>query len=314
MTYLRKRGKFVSEEMKNILKIRKVGDYERHVGHAGRHPLISVIDYAEVSPVPHSLNDYGVYGIFLHDEAEIELTYGCGRYDYRSGAVICVAPGQVGGREDDGGRVALTGWALLFHPDLLRGTPVEREMESYSFFDYQVNEALYTTEDERGRIVLLMRQMKEELDGGHDGLQDAILVNYIGVMLKLCQRLYNRQFASCEPEHSDLLVRFDRLLHDYFEEGLQLKYGLPTVQYFAGRLCISPGYFGDLVRDVSGDTASDRIRRHVVRLAKNGLAAGKGVTQVAEDLGFEYPQHFSRMFRRQTGMTPSEYSRKLRGL
>ena len=134
--------------MSKILKVRNVNDYSRYVGCKEQHPLVSVIDYAEVSPVRHSLNDYGVYGIFFHDEAEIDLAYGCGKYDYKKGTVICVAPGQIGGKEDNGEEVMLTGWALLFHPDLLHGFPLERRIKEYSFFDYRINEALHMTDEE----------------------------------------------------------------------------------------------------------------------------------------------------------------------
>ena len=159
-------------------------------------------------------------------------------------------------------------------------------------------------------LVSLMRRMREELDNERDAQQDAILVGYIGLVLNFCQRFYNRQFQSRETENSDILVRFNRLLADYYEQQLQLKLGLPTVQYCADRLCLSPNYFGDVVKRTTGDTASNRIRRFVIRLAKNGLSAGESVAQVADRLGVEYPQHFSRMFRRQEGITPSEYSRK----
>ena len=143
--------------MNKILKVRNVGDYSRWVGHTDRHLLVSVIDYAEVSPVRHSLNNYSIYGIFFHDEAEIDLAYGCGKYDYKKGTVICVAPGQIGGKEDNGERVMLTGWALLFHPDLLHGTPLEKTIKNYSFFDYRVNEALHMTDEEHG---IIFHQMK----------------------------------------------------------------------------------------------------------------------------------------------------------
>lgn len=117
------------------MKIMNVSDYSRYVGHINRHSLVSVIDYEEVSPIRHSLNNYSVYGIFFHDEADIDLSYGCGKYDYKKGTVICVAPGQIGGKEDNGERVTLTGWALLFHPDLLHGTLLEKSIKNYSFFD-----------------------------------------------------------------------------------------------------------------------------------------------------------------------------------
>ena len=282
--------------MSKILKVRNVNDYSRYIGCADQHPLVSVIDYAEVSPVRHSLNDYGVYGIFFHDEAEIDLAYGCGKYDYKKGTVICVAPGQIGGKEDNGELVMLTGWALLFHPDLLHGFPLEKHIKEYSFFDYRINEALHMTDEEHDILASLMRQIREELEKKPDELQNAILVGYIELALDFCQRFYNRQFVTRKIENSDILVRFDRLLRDYFEDKLQLTLGLPTVQYCADKLCMSANYFGDVIKKTTGDTASNHIRQFVIQLAKNGLAAGETVSQVSDRLGFEYPQHFSRMF------------------
>ena len=264
--------------MGKILKVRNVNDYVRYLGAEEQHPLVCVIDYAEVSPVRHSLNDYGVYGIFFHDEAEIDLAYGCGKYDYKKGTVICVAPGQIGGKEDNGEQVMLTGWALLFHPDLLHGFPLEKHIKEYSFFDYRINEALHMTDEEHDILASLMRQMREELAGKPDGLQNAILVGYIELMLNFCQRFYNRQFVTRKIENSDILVRFDRLLRDYFEDGLQLTLGLPTVQYCADKLCMSANYFGDVIKKTTGETASSHIRQFVIRLAKNGLASGETVS------------------------------------
>lgn len=293
--------------MNKILKVRNVGDYSRWVGHTDRHPLISVIDYAEVSPVRHSLNNYSIYGIFFHDEAEIDLAYGCGKYDYKKGTVICVAPGQIGGKEDNGERVMLTGWALLFHPDLLHGTPLEKAIRNYSFFDYRVNEALHMTDEEHDLFISLMRQIRDEINRKHDTFQNAIIVEYIALMLNFCQRFYNRQFMTRKLENSDTLMKFDSLLRKYFEEKRQLSLGLPTVQYCADQLCLSSNYFGDLVKKATGETASNYIRQYIIQQAKNELAAGTGIAQVAYGLGFEYPQHLNRMFKKQTGMTPSEY-------
>ena len=298
--------------MNKILKVRNVGDYSRWVGHTDRHPLVSVIDYAKVSPVRHSLNNYSIYGIFFHDEAEIDLAYGCGKYDYKKGTVICVAPGQIGGKEDNGERVMLTGWALLFHPDLLHGTTLEKAIKNYSFFDYRVNEALHMTDEEHGILTSLMRQIRDELRKRHDELQDSIIVGYIELVLNFCQRFYNRQFITRKFDNSDMLMKFDRLLHDYFDGNMQLTLGLPTVQFCADKLCMSSNYFGDMIKKTTGDTASNYIRQYIIQRANNELATGESIARVAYGLGFEYPQHLSRMFKKLTGMPPSDYYESLR--
>lgn len=298
--------------MSKIMKIKNVSDYSRYLGHTDRHPLVSVINYAEVSPIRHSLNSYSVYGIFFHDQQDIDLTYGCGKYDYKSGTVICVAPGQIGGKEDNGERVMLTGWALLFHPDLLRGTPLSKNIKQYTFFDYRVHEALHMTDEEHDIFVSLMQQIRNELQKPHDELQNAILIAYIELVLNFCQRFYNRQFTTRKLENSDILMKFDNLLNDYYEKNAQLTLGLPTVQYCADKLCMSSNYFGDVIKKTTGDTASNYIRQHIIQRVKNELATGASIVQVADDLGFKYPQHLSRMFKQQTGITPSEYCERLR--
>ena len=265
--------------MSKIMKIKNVSDYSRYLGYTDRHPLVSVINYAEVSPIRHSLNSYSVYGIFFHDQQDIDLTYGCGKYDYKSGTVICVAPGQIGGKEDNGERVMLTGWALLFHPDLLRDTPLSKNIKQYTFFDYRVHEALHMTDEEHDIFVSLMQQIRNELQKPHDELQNAILIAYIELVLNFCQRFYNRQFTTRKLENSDILMKFNNLLNDYYEKNIQLTLGLPTVQYCADKLCMSPNYFGDVIKKTTGDTASNYIRQYVIQRVKNELATGASIVQ-----------------------------------
>lgn len=298
--------------MNKIQKVRNVSDYSHYVGATNYHPLVCAIDFTEISPVHHSLNNYSVYGIFFHDEADIDLEYGCGKYDYKKGTVICVAPGQIGGKEDNGELVNLTGWALLFHPDLLHGTSLEKTIKEYSFFDYRINEALHMTDEEHDILVSLMRQIRNETERKHDTVQDAIIVSYIGLVLNFCQRFYNRQFLTRKLENTDMLMKFNSLLRDYFDENRQLSIGLPTVQYCADKLCMSANYFGDMIKKTTGDTAGNYIRQFIIQRAKNELTTGISIAQVAYALGFEYPQHLSKMFKKQTGMTPTEYCESLK--
>ena len=304
--------RILENAMAKILKVKNVKDYSSWLGHTDSHRLVSIINYEKVSPVRHTLNDYSVYGIFFHDEAEFDLSYGCGKYDYKKGTVICVAPGQIGGKEDNGEQVMLTGWALLFHPDLLHGTSLEKTIKNYSFFDYRVNEALHMTDEEHDTLVSLMRQIDDELQKRHDELQNVILVNYIELLLNFCQRFYNRQFVTRRLENSDILMKFETLLQNYYENGLQFTYGLPTVQYCADKLCMSSNYFGDLIKKTTNCTAGSYIHRYIISLAKNKLSSGLGISQTAYELGFEFPQHLSRMFKNIENITPSEYCKNIR--
>lgn len=295
--------------MAKILKVNKTSDYSSYLGVIDRHPLITVIDYTEISPIRHSLNSYGVYGLFLQNDNNLDLMYGCGKYDYKDGSLICVAPGQIGGKEDNGERVKIGGWALLFHPDLIRDTTLGREIKTYSFFDYSVNEALHTNEQEYATLVSLLRQIKVETTAVRDAVQDQILVGYISLLLKYCQRFYNRQFMTRKLVNNDILIRFDEFLNDYFVQGRQTAEGLPSVSVCAEHLCMSPNYFSDLIKKMTGESPGRHIRHLVIRLIKSELATGLTVAEAAYKLGFDYPAHLTRLFKKETGQTPTAYIR-----
>lgn len=293
--------------MTKILNVNKTSDYSGYHGVTDLHPLITVIDFSEISPIRHSLNRYGVYGVFVQEDNDLDLTYGCGRYDYRDGSLICVAPGQIGGKEDNGERVSIGGWALLFHPDLIHGTQLEKEIRHYSFFDYSVNEALHMNEKEHDIVVAIFKRIKSEISDPHDIFQNDILVGYISLLLKYCQRFYNRQFITRKLSNNDILSRFDSFLNGYFAESRQMKDGLPTVNICAEYLCLSTNYFSDLIKKMTGESPGQHIRQFIIRQIKNELASGLTVAEVAYKLGFEYPAHLSRMFKKETGMTPTDY-------
>ena len=293
--------------MPKILKLNTPGDYISYVGGVIRHPLVGVVDFEQVSPIPSSLNNYGVYGLFMHSRVRDDLQYGRGTFGHSSGSLICVAPGQIGGREDMGDLINIDGWALLFHPDLLIGTPLEKGISKFSFFDYSANEAVFLEDNEKETLASLMKNIQEEISIPADADQNAIIVSYISVMLHICNRAYTRQFHEIRQANDDILVRLSALLNEYYDRGDQLKHGVPGVQYFADKLCMTANYFSDLMKKTTGENAGNFIRNHIIRMAKNKLVSTGHISQVAYDMGFEYPQHFSRMFKKNTGMSPSQY-------
>ncbi|MBP3285741.1 MAG: AraC family transcriptional regulator [Prevotella sp.] len=295
-----------SRSKTKILKVHNVNDYAHYIGAPVLHPLVSVIHYDELEHCRHSLNNYDVYGIFIGDETLEELTYGLTTYDLHRHALMCVAPGQIGGKADTGEEIQTKGWALLFDPELIHGTDLEHRMPSYTYFSYNTNEALLMTAEQRLTIVNLLETLRKELPDA-DGQTPYIIVAYLQLILEYIARYYASQLSSQVQSSSDLLTRFENLLKRYYEEGQQLTYGLPSVKYCAQELFLSPNYFGDLIKQMTDDTAGNIIRRFVMQQAQKLLISGVGITSTAEQLGFEYPQHFTRMFKKHFGVSPSQY-------
>ncbi|MDE6236962.1 MAG: helix-turn-helix domain-containing protein [Muribaculaceae bacterium] len=294
--------------MQKILKVQTPEDYCRWLGVPSRHPLICCIDFSKLSPIRMSLNRYDVYGIFFQDEDfNHQLDYGIGKYRNVSGSLIFVSPGQVGGKEYDGNTYHLGGWAVVFHPDLLQSTGLEKDIHSFRFFDYSVAEALQMTPSEQQKLIDVIRLLDAELDCPHDSNQDRIIVGFLNVILRYAKRFYDRQFSSEIKVGYDIPSRLENILKRYYENEEQYQYGIPTVKLCADRLSLTPGYLTDLLRKLSGESAGTLIKRHVIQIAKNRLASGMNSSEVSYSLGIRHPQHFARMFKGVTGMTPSEY-------
>ena len=296
--------------MEKILRVHSVNDYARYIGAPELHPLVSVIHYDELEHCRHSLNNYDVYGLFIGDEELENLSYGQLQYDLHRHALMCVAPGQIGGKADTGEDIHTKGWALLFDTELLRGTELGRRMSDYTYFNYSVSEALLLTDEQRLNIVSLLEQMRRELQQ-HDAHTQRIVASYISIILELVARYYALQLSiSAKSSSSDLLPRFEHLLRQYYAQNLQRQHGLPTVKYCAQQLFLSPNYFGDLIRELTGGTATSYIRRFLMQRAQQLLISGATITETSEQLGFDYPQHFTRQFKKHFGLTPSEFARR----
>ena len=297
--------------MKQVLNVESVNDYARYVGAEVLHPLVSVIHYDELEHCRHSLNNYDVYGMFIGDEELEDLSYGQLQYVLHRHALMCVAPGQIGGKTDIGEEIHTKGWALLFDTELLRNTELGRRMADYHFFSYTTSEALLMTPEQRQSIVTLLDEIRKELLRDEDSHTLRIVTSQIEQVLELVARYYALQLStSATSTNSDLLPRFEQLLRKYYDDGIQRQQGLPTVKYCAQQLFLSPNYFGDLMRELTGDSATSHIRRFIMQRASALLHEGKTVSETSDLLGFEYPQHFTRTFKKHFGVTPREFTRK----
>ena len=294
--------------MKTILHITDPNVYARSVGAPQLHPLVSVIHYDEVSPVRTSLNRYGVYGLFIQRNFPKNLTYGMKMFDAAEGSIFAAEPGQIGGKEDDGEDLYIKGWALLFSPELLRGTDLEVKMKDYAFFSYFAIETLKMEPSEWGRITQLLTQLRHELQENDDSesLRDVIL-GYIRLILEYCQRIYRRQLSKEDKRTSDILNSFHNLLREYYLDEKQMELGIPSVKYCAKQMAYSPRYLGDVIHKSTGGTAIGYIHSFVIEQGKSLLMNGHNVGETALLLGFEFPHHFTRLFKKVTGITPTEF-------
>ena len=294
--------------MKNILKVYSPNDYAQFVEAPVLHPLVSIIHYDELSPFRHSLNNYGVYGLFIQRQFPRILSYGMKTLQVSDASIIAVAPGQIGGLEDNGERISLCGWVLLWSPELLHGSDLEYHMDRFQYFSYFFTDSLRMEPSEWLCITQLLAQMRQELIEQEDSpALRSILLGYLRLILEYCNRIYQRQLSQEDKGSSDLLKRFHALLQHYFRENRQLRHGLPTVAYCASELAYSPRYFGDIVHKATGGTAIGYIHNYVINQAKSLLMNGHNISETSHLLGFEFPNHFTRLFKKVTGLTPSEF-------
>ena len=295
-----------------IINVDTVDKYNKLFGLETLHPLVSVVDLSEATTFPtHFTMNYGVYALFLKDTRCGDIRYGKQTYDYQEGTVVSFAPGQVAEVDmAEGARPA--GRGLLFHPDVIKGTSLGAEIKSYSFFSYKSSEALHLSEEEKGIVVDCLAKIKLELGHSADGLSKRLIARNIQLLLDYCMRFYERQFATRSTANKDVLSRFEGLLDTYFQSDLPQAKGLPTVRYFADKVFLSPNYFGDLIKKETGKTAQEYIQNHLIDAAKEMIAGtDKTISQIAYDLGFQYSQHFNRMFKKNVGRTPVEYRRMM---
>lgn len=272
------------------------------------HPLIGMVDLDKSDLIQRSKFRIDFYAIIIKDSKCGDLRYGLNYYDYEEGTIVFFGPGQIGASEPEGEWHQPYGKALIFHPDLLHGTHLAKHIHEYSFFGYNSYEALHVSEKERALVDLCFANVETEIQQNIDKHSKQIIVANLELLLKYCSRFYDRQFITREVVHHDVLTQFENRLNTYiFGEKLGID-GLPSVAYFAEKLNVSANYFGDLVKKETGKTALEFIHLKLIEAAKTKvLDPSKSISEIAYELGFKYPQHFTRLFKQKVGVSPLEY-------
>lgn len=295
--------------MSEIIKLNSIKDYNDLLNSKTIHPLVSVVDLSKTGLLRNSRKYLGFYVVFLKDiKCSDRLKYGRRYYDFQENTLLFAAPGQIIGNDDNGEEFQPKGWCLTFHPDLLYGTSLGKNIQSYTFFSYAVNEALHISLQERQIIMGCLMNIDNEIKNTKDKHSNHIITSSIELLLNYCVRFYERQFVTRKEENKDILNAFEKLLNNYFISDKPYEIGTPTVSYCAEELNLSANYFGDLIKKETGYSAKDYIIEKTIRIAKERLVDPSfSVSDVAYSLGFQYPQYFSKVFRKIVGFSPNEY-------
>lgn len=294
--------------MEEILKFETISQYNTFNNHETLHPLVSVIDFSKAAPRKLRKTYFGFYLVLLKDVNCGDLRYGKNTYDYQEGTLIFLAPGQVLGVETTDELYQPKGYGVVFHADLIKGTSLGRHISDYTFFSYNMNEALHISDRERQLVLDCFSKINYELEHAVDKHSKTLIAANIELLLNYCVRFYDRQFITRDNVHKGILERFETLLNDFFSSDKPQAVGLPSVAYCAGELNLSANYFGDLIKKETGKSAHEFIQLKLIDVAKERIFdTNKSVSEIAYALGFKYPQHFTRVFKQYVGISPQEY-------
>lgn len=294
------------------INLDSIDAYNKLYGLTTYHPLVSVVDLKEATQSVNNVRiNYGVYAIFLKNGVYCSLKYGRRSYDYQEGTIVSFSPGQIIDVVMTETNIKPDVIGLIFHPDLIYGTPLAEKIKSFSFFDYSEMESLHLSESERAQFITCLNQIKHEVEHPVDRHSAPVLSAGIQLLVEYLHRFYDRQFITRHKVNSDILATFERQLKEYFN-GEQTNSGLPSVAYFADKANLTPGYFSDLIRKETGSSPKDMISMRIISEAKHRLSTDNAdISEIAYTLGFEYPAHFTRMFKRITGQSPTQYRTSL---
>lgn len=303
--------------MHDILNIKSISQFHDIIGlPPPAHPLISLIDDQSQPPIADdSLYDIkfssDLYTIMYKDKISGSIGYGRSTYDFQEGTLIFASPGQVFTSPKKEDIQKKEGWTLLFHPDLIRKSILGNTIDNYSYFSYEINEALHLSANEQVFILDLVNKVKEEYSQNLDKHSQKLIVSTLELLLNYCMRYYDRQFYTRTNISKDFVIQFEQLLKQYFQTDNLDKKGLPSTNYFGSQLNMSTNYLSDMLKKETGKSIKEHIDSLIVDKAKIILLnSNKRVSEIAYDLGFNYPQSFTRLFKNKTGISPMDY-RKL---
>lgn len=300
--------------MANIFRLESISQLnELFQQTAPKHPLISVVDFSKIEKhekVEEIKLTCGFYSVMFKNHCANKLKYGKEYYDFQEGTLMCIAPNQIITIENDANseNADIVGWGLFFHPDLIRGTSLGNKIKEYTFFSYEINEALHLSDKEKQTLWDCVDKLENELSENIDLHSQTLITSNIELLLNYCARYYDRQFITRKKVNTNLLTKFETLLNSYFNSNDQQYKKLPSVKYFAELLFLSPNYLSDLLKKETGKTAQEYLHYYLIEEAKNNLLnTNDPINEIAFNLGFEYPQYFSKLFKSKTGMTPIAY-------
>ena len=298
--------------MSEIIQLQSIADLHKlfNLGNS-QHPLVAVLDFSKVTEQVEQntkiTTDF--YSIMFKNYCKNHIKYGRKTIDFQDGNLICIAPNQtieidneIEEREDK------MGWGLFFHPDLIRSTALNQKIKEYSFFQYEVSEALHLSDKEKNILLECVQKIQTELQENIDVHSQYIIVSTIELLLNYCSRFYGRQLITRSQSNKSIISQIENLLTQYFADNKINEQGLPTVKYLANKVHLSPSYLSDLLKKETGKNAQEHIHFYLIEEAKNLLLnSEKNINEIAFDLGFEYPQYFNKLFKKKTGKTPMEY-------
>lgn len=275
------------------------------------HPLVTVLDFSKVT---ENVEEYSkvttdFYSIMFKNYCKNKMKYGRKAIDFQDGNLICIAPNQTIELDSEvEERDEKMGWGLFFHPDLIRATTLNDKLKDYTFFNYEVSEALHLSDKEKNILIVCIQKIQAELQENIDVHSQYIIVSTIELLLNYCSRFYGRQMITRSQSHKSIISQIESVLKHYFAANSIQEDGLPTVKFLADQVHLSPSYLSDVLKKETGKNAQEHIHFYLIEEAKNLLLnSEKNVNEIAYSLGFEYPQYFNKLFKQKTGNTPMEY-------